>query len=151
MKTIVAFLDSDCTYKPEIILNLLGEIEKGSDIVTVSPYHPAGLVEGVPAWRLSLSMGISLIYQILLWRKIHTFTAMVRVYRKDKLMKLKSQRDDFAFVAELMISAIKKEYEIVEVPATLSQREFGVSKMRLLNTIKAHLEIVWKLILRKSF
>lgn len=147
----VAYLDSDCTYKPEIIVSLLEAVENGADIATVSPYHPKGKVEGVPAWRLLLSKGISLIYQILLWKKMYTFTAMVRVYRTEKLRELNSDRNDFGFVAELMISALKKRFNVVEVPATLAQREFGVSKMRLLNTIKAHLEIVWKILKGSKF
>ena len=147
----VAFLDSDCTYEPSLVIGMLEKLKEGYDIVTVSPYHPEGNVEGVPEWRLFLSKGISLIYRVLLWKKMYTFTAMVRIYRRDKIDVLVGTRSDFAFVAEMMISAIKRKYRIFEVPTTLYQREFGVSKMRLINTIKAHLEIVWKLLTRKNF
>jgi dolichol-phosphate mannosyltransferase len=148
---LVAFLDSDCTYEPKILFDLIDEINKGYDLVTVSPYHPDGRVDGVPEWRLLLSKGITLIYRILLWKKMYTFTAMVRVIKRDKIDVLVGTRSDFAFVAEMMISAIKRNYKISEVPTVLKTREFGVSKMRLMNTIYAHLEIVWKLIKREKF
>ncbi len=142
----IAFLDSDCTYEPDILKTLLGELDKGADLSTVSPYHPKGLVEGVPAWRLVLSKGLSLMYRIILRTPFYTYTAMVRAVRAEKTSALINERNDFSFVALFFIKAIRAKYKIAEVPATLQVRKFGVSKMSLLRTIKSHIKIIGSLL-----
>lgn len=146
----LAFLDSDCTYEPQIILSLLKQVEQGNDIATVSPYHPDGLVEGVPEWRLFLSKGLSFLYRLILSTKIYTFTAMVRVIRRDKIQAIISNSNDFSFVAEMLIKGIQLKYKISEVPTVLSIRKFGVSKMNIIKTIKSHLIILIKLLRGKQ-
>ena len=144
----VTFLDSDCTYEPTVLLEMLSELKNGYDFVTASPYHPRGHVEGVPAWRLILSKGLTFIYRFVLRKKIYTFTAMVRAIKFEHMKKLISERNDFTFVTVMMIKAIKENLQISEVPATLCVRKYGVSKMNTLKTIKAQLKIVGMLILR---
>lgn len=143
----VAFLDSDCTYEPKIILDLISKIEEGHDIATVSPYHPSGIVEGVPEWRLYLSRSLSFLYRLILSTNIYTFTAMVRVIRRDKIQAILSERNDFSFVAEMLLKGIQLNYKISEVPAVLKVRKFGVSKMSILKNIKSHLLILFKLLM----
>lgn len=141
----IGFLDSDCTYEPAIILRLLDEVESGADIATVSPYHPQGKVDGVPEWRLFLSKGCSFIYRVLLHTDFFTYTAMVRVMKSHVARETISERNDFAFVAESLIKAIRRGYVIREVPTVLAVRKFGVSKMNVVRTIRSHLTIIRKL------
>jgi dolichol-phosphate mannosyltransferase len=142
----VAFLDSDCTYEPAILTNLFQELELGADLTTVSPYHPDGGVEGVPVWRLFLSKGLSIVYRILLFSNLYTFTAMVRAFRYSIRNDLVSERNDFSYVAETFINGVRKGYRVTEVPCTLRVRMFGVSKMNLMRTIRSHIEIIQTLI-----
>jgi dolichol-phosphate mannosyltransferase len=146
----LAFLDSDCTYEPAILIKLLIEADKGADIVTVSPYHPNGLVEGVPKWRIFLSKGLTFLYRLFVSKNLYTFTAMVRVIRKDKIESILTASNDFSFVAETLIKGVDQGYKIVEVPTVLRVRKFGVSKMNLIKTIKSHIEILKKIILREE-
>lgn len=145
-----AFLDSDCTYEPSVLIELLEEIEKGADLVTVSPYHPLGKVEGVPEWRLLLSKSLSLMYRIILGTKFHTYTAMVRVIKTELIKPILSARNDYSFVAAIFIKAIRNNYKIVEVPTVLKVRRFGVSKINIVKTIKSHLVIISHLITGKE-
>ncbi len=142
----LVFLDSDCTYEPIVILDLLKKLEEGDDVCTVSPYHPAGRVQGVPEWRLFLSRGLSAIYRLILGTNLFTYTAMVRAIKYDKIFSILSARNDFSFVTELLINAIRCRLKISEVPTTLKVREFGVSKMNVLKTIRSHLSIIWNLL-----
>ena len=142
----LAFLDSDCTYDPSVVMTLLSKLDEGADLSTVSPYHPKGLVEGVPAWRLVLSKGLSLIYRSLLRTPFFTYTAMVRAVKREKVAGLLSEPNDFSFVALFFIKAIKQNLRIAEIPATLRVRQFGVSKMSLLRTIRSHIRIIFTLI-----
>jgi dolichol-phosphate mannosyltransferase len=142
----LAFLDSDCTYEPVIIAELLNQLENGYDLATVSPYHPLGVIDGVPPWRLLLSKGLSLIYQLLLNSPFFTYTAMVRAVRMDRISLLLNPKNDFTFVAIFFIKAIHNNLKIVEIPAKLSVRQFGFSKMSILKTIKSHLKIILSLL-----
>ncbi len=138
----VAYLDSDCTYDPRILLKLLPMLESGAMLVTASPYHPEGDVVGVPPWRLLLSKGLSLIYRLLTRSTLHTFTAMVRVQRFESVIKTNSDRDDFTYITEVLLNHLRLGLRVEELPATLSTRRFGFSKMKTMRTIFLHLELI---------
>ena len=147
----IAALDSDCTYEPKILLTLLERLNEGTDIVTVSPYHPLGKIENVPGWRIFLSKGSSLLYKHLLGSGIYTHGAMVRVYNRKVLETVHSEKNDFLYVSEILIKSLLKGYTVREVPATLRVRQFGASKMKLARTIKSHLGLMGRIILYKMF
>lgn len=143
------YLDSDCTYEPEVLFDLIAALERGADLATASPYHPLGRVDGVPAWRLLLSKGLSRIYQRITRAPIHTYTAMVRAIKRPTYMRIRSDRNDFTAVAEMMIKAILLEAKIVEVPTVLKTRRYGVSKLKTLRVIRSHLQIIWQLLFNR--
>jgi dolichol-phosphate mannosyltransferase len=138
----IAFLDSDCTYDPSIIIDMFLAAENGYQFVTVSPYHPKGMVEGVPQWRLLLSKTLSLMYRILFNKPLYTFTAMVRLIDSSIINKIISDKNDFSAVAEMIIKAIRLNIDIFEIPTTLKVRRFGTSKMNILKTILSHIKII---------
>lgn len=138
----IAALDSDCTYSPELLLLMLHMMDEHTDIVTVSPYHPQGKANKIPAYRLFLSKSISQIYRWLVPAKLYTFTAMVRIYRKDVIKKVSFKSDTFLGVTELMIKALLQGYKVKELPAELNPRVFGTSKMKTVRVIKNHLSLI---------
>src|SRR6266542_6929057 len=79
---IVVTTDSDGTYPFTTIPALLDLLRPGIDIVTASPYHPDGGVDGVPAYRLVLSRASSFIYRLLVGGQLHTYTSLFRAYRR---------------------------------------------------------------------
>lgn len=147
---IVATWDSDCTYPFSLLPEMLKLLDKDAHIVTVSPYHPLGKVENVPAWRIFLSKSSSKMYKFLLNSGIDTHGAMVRVYKREVLDNVGSDADNFLYVPEILVKALLKGYKVKEVPATLRVRKFGVSKMKMVNTIKGHLGLMGKIILHKT-
>jgi len=142
----IANLDSDCTYDPVLLELMLDEMEKGADLVTVSPYHPEGQVEGVPAYRMFLSKSLTAMYRLVLRKKIYTFTALARVYRRGIYDRIASPAFDFTCLAEMMLKALKQNLRVREVPALLSVRRFGESKMKTACVIRAHLKLLSRLI-----
>lgn len=54
--------------------------------------------------------------------------------------------DSFLAVTELLVSALLQGIKIAEVPATLTSRRFGVSKMKTLNVVCSHLGYVARLL-----
>lgn len=138
----VAALDSDCTYDPQLLEPMLALLDEQTSIVTVSPYHPQGKVNKIPPYRLFLSKSISQIYRWLVPAKLYTFTAMVRIYRKDVIKKVSFKSDTFLGVTELMIKALLQGYKVKELPAELNPRVFGTSKMKTVRVIKNHLSLI---------
>jgi len=146
---VVMTTDSDGTYHfstmPALLEHLNGEVA----IVTASPYHPKGEIVGVPGYRIFLSKGSSLLYRILLNWKIHTYTALYRAYRREVVDNIPFAADDFLGGTELMVKAMLKGYKVDEYPAALHRRMFGVSKAKLLKTIKSHLGFQFRLLLHR--
>ena len=139
---IVAALDSDCTYHPSVIQQMLPLLDEHTHIVTVSPYHPQGSVENVPAYRLFLSKSVSAIYRLLLRADLHTYTAMVRVYKKEVIKNIHIQSNTFMGVTEILAKALLQGYTAKEMPVTLTARKFGISKLKTARAVRDHLKLI---------
>ncbi len=136
---VVVTTDSDGTYRFQEIPMLLECLTPEVSIVTASPYHPQGGVANVPAYRLVLSRGSSMLYRILVDAKIHTYTALFRAYRSDVIKTVPFAADGFLGGTELMVNAMLSGYRVAEYPTVLHSRAHGVSKAKLMRTVKAHL------------
>jgi hypothetical protein len=53
---------------------------------------------------------------------------------------------DFTCLAEMMLKALKQNLRVAEVPAVLSVRRFGESKMKTARVIRAHLRLITRLL-----
>lgn len=146
---IIVTTDSDGTYKFSTIPALIASMKDGVDIVTASPYHPDGEVVGVPAYRIFLSRGSSLLYRILLRWDVYTYTALYRGYRRKVIEQIPFYADDYLAGTELMVKAMLKGFKVIEFPAALHRRVFGVSKARLLQTIISHLRFQTRLLFHR--
>ena len=148
---IVCTIDSDCTYDPQHLIEVLDLMRADVDIVTASPYHPKGHVKNVPGWRLFLSKGLSLLYRLILPQKLYTYTAMFRAYRREVLETVPITYPGFLGLVEILAEAMLRGYKVVEYPAELSSRIFGQSKLRVTRVIWNHLNYISKLIVRQMF
>jgi dolichol-phosphate mannosyltransferase len=138
---IIVTTDFDGTYAFNTIPQLLGRIiTDGADIVTASPYHPNGEVEGVPQYRLLFSFGASLLYRLLVKWEIHTWTALFRAYRRRVVENVTFESNDFLAGTELLVKALQQGYKVTEYPTTLRVRTFGQSSIRIARVTKAHLK-----------
>jgi dolichol-phosphate mannosyltransferase len=146
---IIVTVDSDGTYKFSEIPALLDCLKPDIDIVTASPYHPKGSVKGVPANRLILSRGSSLIYRLLVDWHIYTYTCLFRAYRSAVIKNIQFEADDFLAGTELLVKALLKGYKAEELPAVLYKRLYGISKAKIAQTIFSHLKFqAWVLLQR---
>ena len=146
---IIVTTDSDGTYKFINIPDMINYLQDNIDIVTASPYHPQGEVVGVPRYRLILSQGSSMIYRILVDWKIHTYTCLFRVYRRQVIEDISFTSNGFLAGTELLVKAILKGYRVAEYPAVLYSRVYGASKAKLARTIWAHLRFQSEVLLYK--
>jgi dolichol-phosphate mannosyltransferase len=147
---VIITTDFDGTYAFNTIPQLLGRIIIDRvDIVTASPYHPNGNVEGVPRYRLLFSFGASLLYRLLVKWHVHTWTALFRAYRRRVIEDVKFESNDFLAGTELLVKALQAGYTVSEFPTTLRVRTFGQSSLKIARVTKAHLKFQMR-ILRSS-
>jgi polysaccharide deacetylase family protein (PEP-CTERM system associated) len=142
---IVCSMDCDCTYDPHELVNMLPLMKENVDLVTASPYHKAGGVRNVPGWRLFLSRGASFLYRRVLRSKLDTYTSCFRVYRRSALVDTELSESGFLGVAEMLGRLDLDGGNIVEFPAVLEVRLFGISKMKTAKTILGHLKLLTRL------
>jgi dolichol-phosphate mannosyltransferase len=146
---ILVTVDSDGTYKFSEIPAFLSFLTPEVDIVTASPYHPMGGVIGVPAYRLFLSRGSSVLYRILVDWNVHTYTCLFRAYRAKVVRDIHFGSNGFLAGTEILVNAMLKGYRVVEFPAVLHRRIYGVSKAKITQTILSHLRFQgWVLLYR---
>jgi polysaccharide deacetylase family protein (PEP-CTERM system associated) len=143
---IVCSMDSDCTYDPSQLKELVPGLVPGVDLVTGSPYHPQGRVVNVPRWRLTLSKSASFLYRQVLRQKLHTYTACFRVYRRSALTSIVLEEPGFLGMPEMIGKMDLAGYQVREIPATLEARLLGRSKMKLLPGIFGHLALMVRLL-----
>jgi dolichol-phosphate mannosyltransferase len=146
---IVLTADSDGTYRFEEIPALLACLTPGVDLVTASPYHPQGGVENVPPYRIFLSRGSSLIYRLLLDRRLHTYTCLFRAYRREVTRRVPFKSDGYLAGTEILVNSLFMGYTVAEYPSTLHARQTGVSKAKTLRIMRAHLRFQWSVLLRR--
>ena len=147
----VVFLDSDCTFDPLNIFEMVELVQPNTDIVNGSPYHPQGTVEGVKKGRLLISNGANFIYKLLIDKDVYTYTSIFKMYRTAKIKKINLNTPGFVSVSELFIKCILNGANVVEYPCTLSIRKYGDSKIRIVNSIKNHVQFMSRLFFLKLF
>ncbi len=140
---LVASIDADLSYDPRELRAML-PLAATADVVTASPYHPRGGVRNVPRWRLLLSCALSACYRRLLRRDVRTWTSCFRVYRRAAVVDLPQQHPGFLGTAELLVRLLRRGGTVAEHPCVLEARLFGVSKLRVLRTVRDHLGLLWQ-------
>ena len=142
----ISFLDSDCSYSPELLVGMFKESLGGFDIVNASPYHPKGSVKDVGKIRLFLSKSINYIYGLIIKKKIYTTSSICKIYKTELVKKVDITRDNFVAITELFTKSLTFTDKIYEFPCELTPREYGKSKMNLSSNIFDHMKYLINLL-----
>ena len=125
----IVVMDVDLSYSPDHIHSLLQRIEETrADIVVASPYLKGGKVSNVPFLRRIMSRFVNFIMSCVAQTRLHTFTGMVRAYRREFISFLDLKATSQALNPEIIYKAIVLRARIEEIPAHLDwsfQRQFG--------------------------
>jgi len=70
---------------------------------------------------------------------VHTYTALLRAYRRRVVDTVPFDSDGFLAGTEILVKGLLMGYAAVEYPTVLHARAFGVSKAKIARTIRAHL------------
>jgi polysaccharide deacetylase family protein (PEP-CTERM system associated) len=146
---LVCVIDCDCSYEIQQLNKMISLMGEDVACVTASPYHKDGSVVNVPGWRLFLSRGLSMLYRLVFRQKLATYTACFRVYRRSALIDIEIQEEGFVGIAEILAELDARGSKIAEAPAVLESRLFGRSKMKIVKTIWAHLQLLSRLLVQK--
>jgi len=123
---VVVTMDADGQHQPDEISQLvLPIIEKNADIVIGSRF----LGHRVPDSKIRL-LGIhtfNMIIKFLSGKNVTDCTSGFRAFKVETLKKFKLIQDQY-HTAELIIEALKRKIDVVEVPITVTKRIAGKSK-----------------------
>jgi dolichol-phosphate mannosyltransferase len=124
-------MDADGSHQPEELPRLLTAL-KGADLVLGSRWVPGGRVVNWPRHRKILSRGGSTYSRLLLGLSIRDVTGGFRAFRAGTLRGLGLDRvtsQGYCFQVDLARRAVASGFQVVEVPITFVEREYGDSKM----------------------
>lgn len=136
---LVAPLDCDGTLDPGLLPAMLAAMDDATDIVSGSDLHPAGACQGVPWLRLLLHKRVSTLYRWLFWSRLHSFSSILRVYRREVFDVIEIRARGFVACTEILMRAQAAGFVIKEFPLVLTARQHGQSKIRILRTVRDHL------------
>ncbi len=146
---VVVSIDADGSYDAMQLAEMLPLFTPEVDLLTASPYHPAGRVENVAPWRLWISRQASSIYRCTMRRKMYCYTSCFRIYRRCQFTEITPKNDGFVGIAELLWIADTRGLNILEYPAVLRTRVTGKSKMKILRAALQHLRLVGSIALHR--
>lgn len=148
----LVFLDGDLTFHPRLIPRLLQAKREHpeTDFVIGSP-NLGGYSKDIPAWRLWISKFANLFYKILLGKPSTSINQIFRLYKTEQLKQLSLKSIGFDINAEILFKLVFRGRKFVEVPAELTSRLHGVSKLNYAREIRRHLILIFKILKWKFF
>lgn len=142
-------LDSDLTFHPNLIPRLIERYKQGNvDCVIGSPTLK-GYDKSIPFYRIFLSKGCNMMYWAILGKKITAVSPIFRLYNTKKLQSLKLTTTKFDINSEILFKLLKNRCKVAEIPAKLTVRKFGVSKLNSKKEIINHLKLMARMIIWK--
>ncbi len=140
-------MDADLTFAPGLVIRLLERFKRGDvDVVCGSP-KLAGYGKDIPSYRLFVAHVAGLIYRLVLGAKVSAMTPIFRLYKREQLMNLPLQATGFDINAEILFYLIRDKRRVAEVPAPLTQRIHGESKLEYRKEMKRHLRLLKRMVL----
>ena len=152
---IVVTMDSDNTHNPYVILDMLGKLESGFDIVIASRFLKGSRVIGVPKHRNLLSNSVAwLLKRLFPIEGIKDYSTFYRAYRCKVLRRgLEKygdnliEGDGFSSMANLLLKlSCLNGIRMTEVPFRLRyDLKEGGSKMKIRRTIIGYIKMITKM------
>jgi dolichol-phosphate mannosyltransferase len=128
-------MDADFSHPVDKLVDLYEACaHQGADLSVGSRYCKGGKVDNWPLNRILMSYGASVYVNAILWTGIRDCTAGFKCYTRKVLETI--DLDDirfigYAFQIEMKYTAKRLGFNLVEVPITFTDRQFGESKMSM--------------------
>ena len=126
---IIAVMDADLQHPPEVVPNLLKEIEKGVDIAVASRYVVGGGCQGWSLTRRLISKGAIFLAHLLLpaTRKVSDPMSGFFMFNKEVVTNVRLSPSGFKILLEILM--VGESRSVAEVPFTFVTRKRGESKL----------------------
>lgn len=135
----IATLDADLTFHPRQIKALLDcQKATGADMVCGSPFLDPSGAAGVGWWRRWPSLLVNALYRRLCGPALTAYTPIFRLYRTEVLRSLRLESTGFEINAEIAARFLAAGKAVAEVPAVLTARREGASKLSPLRELWRH-------------
>ncbi len=133
---MVVSMEADNSCDPEDLLKIVEKINAGYDLVVASRYAKGGSTNKSAANMLISRLGNRFI-SVISGVRISDFTIAYRGFRREIVDKVDcKEKDGNPFLMEFILKANKAGYRrITEIPTVYREREFGVSKNKLIKAI----------------
>ena len=143
---LVITMDTDLTFAPSLVQSLLERYKNGDvDVVSGSP-KMASYDKNIPFYRVAISYAASLVYAVVMGKWMRDVSPIFRLYKREQLLTLPLTTNRFEINAEILFHLIRQGRRIVEIPAPLTQRIHGESKLDYKKEIVRHLRLIWRMI-----
>jgi dolichol-phosphate mannosyltransferase len=129
---LILEMDCDFSHDPNDVPRLIAACEAGADFALGSRYVPGGGTRNWGLLRRIVSWGGSFYARVILGLKIRDLTGGFKCFHRRVLESLDLdaiQSKGYAFQIETTYRAMRKGFEVVEVPIVFADREEGTSKM----------------------
>jgi len=142
----IATLDADLTFHPSQLRALLDcQKATGADLVCGSPFlSPDGAAQ-VSWWRRWPSLVVNALYRRLCGPRLTAYTPIFRLYRTEVLRSLRLESTGFEINAEIAARFLAAGKTVAEVPAVLTARRQGSSKLSPFRELWRHSRLALRL------
>ena len=121
---VIVVMDVDLSYSLDHVERMVDKlVDTYADIVIASPYMKGGKVTAVPLFRKVMSYWVNKFMRLASQDKYHTYTGMVRAYRKGFIQTLNLKTKDYEVNPEILYKAMILRARIVEIPGHLDWTE----------------------------
>ena len=126
---IIAVMDADLQHPPELVPDLLREIEAGADVAVASRYVKGGGCQGWGLTRRLMSKGAGFLAHLLLPATRQVSDPMSGFFMFNREVVAEAQLKPTGYKILLEILMVGKFQSVAEVPYTFVTRERGKSKL----------------------
>lgn len=138
-----------CDSLPDALL-MHDQIQNGADIAVASRWSPGSSIVGVRPVKKWLSFFGNRLLCLLFRIPSTDVTNSFKAYHRRIPSTVAPKNDDFSFVIELFLGALKSGCSFRQIPTRYVERQEGISKMRLLQVAKTYLATAWRIFRKPS-
>lgn len=148
--THVCQMDADLSHDPGDVPRLVAAAAR-ADLAIGSRYVPGGRIENWPKRRMVLSSFANRYVRTITGLRVSDCTSGFRCWRREALARVPLddiRSDGYAFLVELLWTAVQRGCTVAEVPITFVERRHGASKLSNAVMLESAM-LPWRLALGK--
>jgi dolichol-phosphate mannosyltransferase len=141
---------ADASDDPEDVVMYYNEICNGYDCVFGSRFMKGSRTSNYPKIKLLVNRIVNTVLRVLFWTKFNDLTNSFKAYRSYVIRECGPYRaSHFNITIELSLSALIRNYNILQVPISWQGRTWGSSNLRLMEMGRRYLSILIKIYAEK--